>query len=113
VQPVHHVARVDDSHDEHGAEAADELGDPVRDDIARGELPGDREARADGRVEVPAGEMPERGDRQREAKPKPAAIPSVPIASRPMSMATAIPLKPRKKKRNVPSASPARRTPSG
>ena len=45
--------------------------------------------------------------------PNPAATPIGVIASTPMSTTTAIPLKPRKKKRKVPRASAASRTPSG
>ena len=40
------LRRVDDRHHEHGAEPADELGDPVRDDVARRESPGDQRRRA-------------------------------------------------------------------
>ena len=58
--------RVDDRHHEHRPESADELGDPVRDDVARGESPGNHGSERDRGIEVPAGEVPEGRDRERE-----------------------------------------------
>jgi hypothetical protein len=71
VQRVGDVARVDDRHDEHGAEAAHELRDPVRNDVARREPTCDRDAGGDRRVEVAAGEVPEGRDRERDAEAEP------------------------------------------
>ena len=41
VQRIRDLRRVDDRHHEHGAESTDELGDPVRNDVAAREPPGD------------------------------------------------------------------------
>ena len=114
VERIHGLARVDDPHHEHGAEPAHELGDPVGNDVAGRELPGDREAGAHRRVEVAAREMAEGRDREREPEAEAGRDPERPDRVRRRCRSpTAIPLKPRKKKRNVPSASATRRTPSG
>ena len=63
IECVRHPARVRDRHDQHGAEPTHELGDITGDNVAGGELPRDGQSGAYRRVEVPAGEMPEGGDR--------------------------------------------------
>ena len=71
MQGVRHLARVDDRHHEYGAEATDELRDPVRHHVARRESACDRETGAYRGIEVPARDVTERGDRERETEPEP------------------------------------------
>ena len=66
---VEHIGRllgVDDGDGDNGDEPADELRDPVRNDLRRRELARHGEPERHGGVEVTAGEMPERRDGKRE-----------------------------------------------
>ena len=66
MKSVSHLRGVDDRHYEHRAESADELRDPVGDDVAAREPPGDRYPERDGGVEVATREVSECRDRERK-----------------------------------------------